>query len=204
METVESFVQSIDPSLLAIAIVVTMVAFIIMMFIYIPRVEKLRELENDKKRYQAERNYAVEQWSIAMISGNRQKDKILNDLKNTEGRKNQYSKIAKIMAEAYDQVKKDLCIDIPKPELPVVTFTKTRIIPREDVMMFSDECIAHRLHEDMAIGIGEEILKNQLAEMVYIVDKMRDQYIFTSTVKVVDPKVAKNVNGLFWGGFRRK
>ncbi len=196
--------QSINPNLLAIAIVVMMVAFIIMMCIYIPRIEKLRQLENDKKRYKAERDYAVEQWSIAMISGNRQKDKILNDLKNTEGRKNQYSKIAKTMAEAYDKLKEQYGIDILQKELPVVTFTKTRIIPREDVMIFSDECIAHRLHEDMAIGIGEEILKNQLAEMVYSVDKMRDQYIFTSTVKVVDPKVAKNVNGLFWGGFRRK
>ena len=141
METAESFVQSIDPNLLAIAIVIMMVAFIIMMFIYIPRVEKLRELENDKKRYKAERDYAVEQWSIAMISGNRQKDKILNDLKNTENRKNQYSKIAKTMAEAYDKLKGQYGIDISQKELPVVTFTKTRIIPREDVMMFSDECI---------------------------------------------------------------
>lgn len=124
METVESFVQSIDPNLLAIAIVVMMVAFIIMMFIYIPRVEKLRELENDKKRYKAERDYAVEQWSITMISSNRQKDKILNDLKNTEGRKNQYSKIAKTMAEAYDKLKGQYGIDIPQKELPVVTFTE--------------------------------------------------------------------------------
>lgn len=202
METVGSFVQSINPNLLAIAIVIMMVAFIIMMCIYIPRIEKLRQLENDKKRYKAERDYAVEQWSIAVISGNRQKDKILQDLKNTEGRKCQYSKIAKTMAEAYDKLKEQYGIDIPQKELPVVTFTKTRIIPREDVMMFSDECIAHRLHDDMAIGIGEEILKNQLAEMVYSVDKMRDRYIFTSTVKVVDPKVAKIVNGLC--GFRRK
>lgn len=200
----DKILQSIDPNLLAIAIVVMMVAFIIMMFIYIPRIEKLRELERDKKQYKAERDYAVEQWSVAMISGNRQKNKILNDLKNTEGRKCQYSKIAKTMAEAYDKLKEQYGIDISKQELPVVTFTKTRIIPREDVMMFSDECIAHRLHEDMAIGIGEEILKNQLAEMVYSVDKMRDQYVFTSTVKVVDPKVAKIVNGLFWSGFRRK
>ena len=152
METVESFVQSIDPNLLAIAIVIMMVAFIIMMFIYIPRIEKLRQLENDKKRYKAERDYAVEQWSIAMISSNRQKDKILNDLKNTEGRKCQYSKIAKTMAEAYDKLKEQYRIDIPQKELPVVTFTKTRIIPREDVMMFSDEVIAQRLREDMVIG----------------------------------------------------
>ena len=196
--------QSIDPNLLAIAIIVMMVAFIIMMFVYIPRIEKLRKLENEKKQYKSERDYAVEQWSVAMVSGNRQKDKILKDLKNTEGRKNQYSKIAKTMAEAYDKVKKDLCIDIPQKESTVATFTLNRIIPREDVMMFSDEVIAHRLHEDMAIGIGEEILKNQLAEMVYSVDKMNDQYVFTSTVKVVDPKIDRVVNGLFWSGFRRK
>ena len=196
--------QSIDPNLLAIAIIVMMVAFIIMMFVYIPRIEKLRKLENEKKQYKSDRDYAVEQWSVAMVSGNRQKDKILKDLKNTEGRKNQYSKIAKTMAEAYDKVKKDLCIDIPQKESTVATFTLNRIIPREDVMMFSDEVIAHRLHEDMAIGIGEEILKNQLAEMVYSVDKMNDQYVFTSTVKVVDPKIDRVVNGLFWSGFRRK
>ena len=112
--------QSIDPTVVAIVLGLIVLSFIIMMCIYIPRIEKLRELENDKKRYKAERDYAVEQWSIAMISGNRQKDKILNDLKNTEGRKCQYSKIARTMAEAYDRVKKDLCIDIPKPELPVV------------------------------------------------------------------------------------
>ena len=133
--------QSIDPTVVAIVLGLIVLSFIIMMLIYLPRIEKLRELENDKKRYKAERDYAVEQWSIAMISGNRQKDKILTDLKNTENRKNQYSKIAKTMAEAYDKVKKDLCIDIPKPELPVVTFTVDRIIPREDVMMYSDECI---------------------------------------------------------------
>lgn len=120
MEKVESFVQSIDPNLLAIAIIVMMVAFVIMMLIYIPRVEKLRELENNKKRYKAERDYAVEQWSIAMISGNRQKDKILNDLKNTEDRKNQFSKISKTMAEAYDKLKGQHGIDISKQELPVI------------------------------------------------------------------------------------
>ena len=201
METVESFVQSIDPNLLAIAIVVMMVAFIIMMCIYIPRIEKLRQLENDKKRYKAERDYAVEQWSIAMISGNRQKDKILNDLKNTEGRKCQYSKIAKTMAEAYDKVKKDLCIDIPKPELPIATFKVDRIIPREDVMMYSDECISDMLHKDMAFSIGEKILKDSLAEMIYIEDKQFNRFMFSTTVKVVDPKISRTIYGLY--GFRR-
>ena len=114
METVESFVQSIDPNLLAIAIVIMMVTFIVMMIFYIPRVEKLRELENDKKRYKAERDYAVEQWSIAMISGYRQKDKILQDLKNSENRKNQFSKISRTMAEAYDKLKGQYGIDIVK------------------------------------------------------------------------------------------
>lgn len=191
--------QTIDPNILGIAIIVTMVAFIIMMIIYVPRIEKLRELENDKKRYKSERDYAVEQWSVAMISSNRQKDKILTDLKNTEGRKNQYSKIAKTMAEAYDKVKKDLCIDIPKPELPVVTFNVERIIPREDVMTFSDEHICNMLHQDMAITIGETILKGYLAEMTYMENKQTDQFKFTAKVKVVDPKI-RNIHGLY--GFR--
>lgn len=200
----DSILQSIDPNLLVIAIVVMMVAFIIMMCIYIPRIEKLRELERDKKQYKAERDYAVEQWSISMISGNRQKDKILNDLKNTEGRKNQYSKIAKTMAEAYDKVKKDLYIDIPKPELPVVTFTVDRIIPREDVMMLSDECISDMLHKDMAFSIGEKILKDSLAEMIYIEieDKQTNRFMFSTTVKVVDPKISRTIHGLY--GFRSK
>ena len=192
--------QSIDPNILGIAIIVLMVAFIIMMFIYIPRIDKLRNLENDKKQYKSERDYAVEQWSIAMISSNRQKDKILTDLKNTEGRKNQYSKIAKTMAEAYDKVKKDQCIDIPKPELPVVTFTVNRIIPREDVMMYSDECMTRRLHEDMAIGIGEKILASSLAELTYMEDRHLNEYKFTATVKVIDPKISRVIYGLY--GFR--
>ena len=194
--------QSIDPTVVAIVLGLIVLSFIIMMLIYLPRIEKLRELENDKKRYKAERDYAVEQWSIAMISGNRQKDKILTDLKNTENRKNQYSKIAKTMAEAYDKVKKDLCIDIPKPELPVVTFTVDRIIPREDVMMYSDECISDMLHKDMAFSIGEKILKDSLAEMIYIEDKQTDRFMFSTTVKVVDPKISKAIYGLY--GFRRE
>ena len=131
METVESFVQSIDPNLLAIAIVVMMVTFIIMMFIYIPRVEKLRELENDKKRYKAERDYAVEQWSIAMISGNRQKDKILNDLKNTENRKNQLSKISKKMAEAYDKLKGQYRIGVDISEYQEIKIRATAYVGKK-------------------------------------------------------------------------
>ena len=200
MEKVESFIQSIDPNILGIAIIVTMVAFLFMMIVYIPRIEKLRKLENEKKQYKSERDYAVEQWSISMISENRQKDKILKDLKNTEGRKNQYSKIAKTMAEAYDKVKKDLCIDIPKPELPVVTFTVNRIIPREDIMMYSDEYIARKLHDDAVIGIGEKILQDSLAEMTYTEDKQTDRFMFKTTVKVIDPKISRVVHGLC--GFR--
>lgn len=191
-----------DNTLLYIAVILMGIVSLIFMCIYIPRVNKLCKLEENIKQCKAERDYAIEQWSIAMISGNRQKDKILNDLKNTEGRKNQYSKIAKTMAEAYDKMKKDLCIDIPKPELPVVTFTVDRIIPREDVMMFSDECIARRLHEDVAISIGEKILKDSLAEMVYVVDKHYNQFKFTTTVKVIDPKISRTVYGLY--GFRRE
>ena len=194
--------QSIDPTVVAIVLGLIVLSFIIMMFIYIPRIDKLRKLEDEKKQYKSERDYAVEQWSIAMISGNRQKDKILTDLKNTEGRKNQYSKIAKTMAEAYDKVKKDLCIDIPKPELPVVTFTVDRIIPREDVMMFSDECISDMLHKDMAFSIGEKILKDSLAEMIYIEDKQSNRFTFSTTVKVVDPKISRTIHGLY--GFRRE
>ena len=114
--------QSIDPTVVAIVLGLIVLSFIIMMLIYIPRVEKLRELENDKKRYKAERDYAVEQWSIAMISGNRQKDRILQDLKNTEGRKNQFSKISKKMAEAYDKLKGRYGIDILKQEYDIMTF----------------------------------------------------------------------------------
>lgn len=181
METVESFVQPIDPNLLAIAIVIMMVAFIVMMIFYIPRVEKLRELENDKKRYKAERDYAVEQWSIAMLSGDRQKDEILQDLKNSENRKNQFSKISRTMAEAYDKLKGQYGIDISKQELPVVTFTKKLIIPRE-----SDECISKRVHDDAVVAIGEYILNNSLAKICYSLDRYTDEYIFETTVKVID------------------
>lgn len=202
MEHINDIFPVIDPTVLAIAVIIAMAAFIIMMFIYIPPVEKVRKLERKAEELKASRDYVIEQWSIAMIAGKAEKEKILQDLKNTEGRKCQLSKIAKTMAEAYDKLRAQYGIDILQKELPVVTFTKTRIIPRKDVMMFSDKIISQRLYEDMAIGIGEKILENQLAEMVYCVDKIRDQYVFTSTVKVIDPKVDKVVDGLY--GFRRK
>lgn len=119
MEKVESFIQSIDPNILGIAIIVMMVAFLFMMIVYIPRIEKLRELERDKKRYKAERDYAVEQWSIAMVSNNRQKDKMLQDLKDAENRKGQFSKISKKMAEAYDKLKGQCGISFSSSEKEV-------------------------------------------------------------------------------------
>ena len=128
MEEVELLIQSIDPTFLAITVIVMFVAFIIMMVIYSPRIEKLRQLERDKKRYKAERDYAVEQWSIAMISSNRQKDKILNDLKNAENRKNQFSKISKQMAEAYDKLKGQYGVAFREQEYDIVTLTKTHIL----------------------------------------------------------------------------
>jgi hypothetical protein len=183
--------QSINPNLLAIAIVVMMVAFIIMMIIYIPRVEKLRELENDKKRYKAERDYAVEQWSIAMISGNRHKDKILNDLKNTEGRKNQYSKIAKTMAEAYDKLKGRYGIDISKQELPVVTFHVTQAIPSAYVMDCDSEMVRKTINQDLAESIGRYIVDHELAKITYDVNRVRDTFDFDAEVRMVDPRTEK-------------
>ena len=131
--------QSIDPNILGIAIIVLMVAFLFMMIIYIPRIEKRRELERDKKRYKAERDYAVEQWSIAMISSNRQKDKILTDLKNTEGRKNQYSKIAKTMAEAYDKLKGQYGIAFKEQEYDIIPLISTKIISYDDLDKHGDD-----------------------------------------------------------------
>ena len=186
MENLERAIQSIDPTVLGIVVGLVVLAFIIMMCIYIPRIEKLRELENDKKRYKAERDYAVEQWSIAMISGNRQKDKILQDLKNSENRKNQFSKISKTMAEAYDKLKGQYRIDISKQELPVVTFTKKLMSPRQEVMKFSNECISKRIHDDAVVAIGEYVLDNSLAKMYYSVDRPNDAYIFETTVKVIN------------------
>ena len=117
MEKVDNLIRSINPNVLGIVIGLIILAFIIMMLVYIPRIEKIRKLENDKKRYKAERDYAVEQWSIAMISGDRQKDNILQDLKNSENRKNQFSKISKTMAEAYDKLKGQYGIDIFQDEV---------------------------------------------------------------------------------------
>ena len=191
METAESFVQSIDPNLLAIAIVVMMVAFIIMMLIYIPRVEKLRELENDKKCYKAERDYAVEQWSIAMISGNRQKDKILQDLKNTENRKNQLSKISKKMAEAYDKLKGQYRIDISKQELPVVTFHVSRAIPRAYVMDCDTEMVRKTINQDLAESIGRYAVDLELVKITYNANRIRDTFEFDAEVKMVDPRTER-------------
>lgn len=188
METVESFVQSIDPNLLAIAIVIMMVAFIIMMIFYIPRVEKLRELENDKKRYKAERDYAVEQWSIAMLSGDRQKDKILQDLKNSENRKNQFSKISRTMAEAYDKLKGQCGIDISKQELPVVTFHVSRDLPGKFVMDYDSEKVRSTLNQDLAELIGRYIIDHELAKIVFRQERIRDTFNFDAEVKVVDPR----------------
>jgi hypothetical protein len=191
MKTVESFVQSIDPALLAIAVVIMMVAFIIMMLIYIPRVEKLRELENDKKRYKAERDYAVEQWSVAMISGNRQKDKILEDLKNTEGRKNQFSKISKTMAEAYDKLKGQYGIDILKQELPVVTFHVSRAIPRAYVMDCDSEMVRKTINQDLAELIGRYVVDHELAKIICDTNRTRDTFDFDAEVRMVDPRTEK-------------
>lgn len=195
METVESFVQSIDPGLLAIAIVVMMAAFIIMMLIYIPRVEKLRELENDKKRYKTERDYAVEQWSIAMISGNRQKDKILNDLKNTEGRKDQYSKIAKTMAEAYDKLKGQYGIDILKQELPVATFHVSTEIPRDYVTDYDAERVRKTINQDLAELIGRHIVDHELAKIILYRDRIRDTYKFDAEINIIDPREKRCKDG---------
>lgn len=181
MEAVESFVQSIDPNLLAIAIVVMMVAFIIMMFIYIPRVEKLRELENNKKRYKAERDYAVEQWSITMISGNRQKEKILQDLKNAENRKNQFSKISKKMAEAYDKLKGQYGIAFREQEYDIETLVQEEIIPfdeyeRERDFKFYASCLADDLVRKM--------LKNDLVTVTEEPDYYRRQMILKAVTYV--------------------
>lgn len=194
--------QSINPNLLVIAIVVMMVTFIIMMFIYIPRIEKLRELENDKKRYKAERDYAVEQWSIAMISGNRQKDKILNDLKNTEDRKNQFSKISKKMAEAYDKLKGQYGIDILKQELPVVTFHVTQAIPRAYAMDCDTEMVRKTINQDLAESIGRYIVDHELAKITYDANRVRDTFDFDAEVRMVDPRVKSFYDGLnaFLGG----
>lgn len=183
--------QSIDPNILGIAIVVMMVAFIIMMFIYIPRIDKLRKLENEKKQYKSERDYAVEQWSIAMISSNRQKDKILNDLKNTEGRKNQYSKIAKTMAEAYDKLKGQYGIDISKQELPVVTFRVSRAIPRAYVMDCDTEMVGKTINQDLAELIGRYVVDHELAKITYDINRVRDTFDFDAEVRMVDPRTER-------------
>lgn len=178
--------QSINPNLLAIAIVVMMVAFIIMMAIYIPRVEKLRELENDKKRYKAERDYAVEQWSIAMISGNRQKDKILNDLKNTEDRKNQYSKIAKTMAEAYDKLKGQYGIDISKQEYDIITLTDSQIIPYDELDILKDPgfylntVVRNRLVD----RLSAKMIEDELVDVLVMRDPYRREVKIRATAYV--------------------
>ena len=188
--------QSIDPTVVAIVLGLIVLSFIIMMLIYIPRVEKLRELENDKKRYKAERDYAVEQWSIAMISGNRQKDKILNDLKNTEGRKSQYSKIAKTMAEAYDKLKGQYGIDISKQELPVVTFHVSRAVPSAYVMDCDTEMVRKTINQDLAELIGRHIIDHELAKIVFSQERVRDTFNFDAEVKVVDPRAKRFYDGL--------
>lgn len=175
METVESFIQSIDPVLLAIAIIVMMVAFIIMMFIYIPRVEKLRKLENEKKQYKSERDYAVEQWSIAMISGNRQKDKILTDLKNTEGRKNQYSKIAKTMAEAYDKLKGQYGVAFEEQKYDIIPLISTRIISYDDLDKHGDDP-GFYINVVMRNQLVDDLSSRMIQDDLITVTSMRDPY----------------------------
>lgn len=172
MEELNNIFQSVDPTLLAIAVIVMFVAFIIMMVIYVPRIEKLRQLERDKKRYKAERDYAVEQWSIAMVSNNRQKDKILNDLKNAENRKNQFSKISKQMAEAYDKLKGQCGISFSSSEFDIVTLGKEEIIPfdaydRERDFKFYVSCLA----DDLVC----KMLKNNLVTVTEEPDYYRRQ-----------------------------
>ncbi len=188
--------QSIDPNIAAIVLGLIILSFLVMMLIYIPRIDKLRKLENEKKQYKSERDYAVEQWSIAMISSNRQKDKILNDLKNTEGRKNQYSKIAKTMAEAYDKVKKDQYIDIPKPELPVVTFNVSRDLPIKFVMDYDSEKVRSTLNQDLAELIGRYIIDHELAKIIFRQERVRDTFNFDAEVKVIDPRATRFYDGL--------
>ena len=191
MEKVDNLIRSINPNVLGIVIGLIILAFIIMMLVYIPRIEKIRKLENDKKRYKAERDYAVEQWSIAMISGDRQKDNILQDLKNSENRKNQFSKISKTMAEAYDKLKGQYGIDILKQELPVVTFHISRAIPRTYVMDCDTEMVRKTINQDLAELIGRYVVDHELAKITCDTNRIRDTFDFDAEVRMVDPRAEK-------------
>lgn len=100
----DSILQSIDPNLLVIAIVVMMVAFIIMMCIYIPRIEKLRKLEQKIEKLKTDRDYAIAQWSISMVSTNADRQKILKLLREAKCRTKQSNDIRAQLANAYDRL----------------------------------------------------------------------------------------------------
>lgn len=110
--------QHINPNILGIAIIVLMADFIIMMFIYIPRIDKLRKLEKKIDKLKSDRDYAIAQWSISMISTNAERQQILKLLKEARGRVKQSNDIRAQLANAYDNLTKSLGRNNDPSKLP--------------------------------------------------------------------------------------
>lgn len=100
----DDIIQSINPNILGIAIIVTMVAFIIMMLIYLPRIGKLGKLEQKIEKLKNDRDYAIAQWSISMVSTNSDRQKILKLLREAKCRTKQSNDIRAQLANAYDRL----------------------------------------------------------------------------------------------------